>query len=288
MGFHLDQFIFQALEEDITDPSGTIPAGDHSSKAVFSDHPNGSAKMLIKQDGVLAGVEVGLRVFELVDDSLQVDVLIDDGSAVKTGDVVLHVYGAVQSILRAERVVLNIMQRMSGIASLTHQFVKAVEDTGVTILDTRKTTPGLRFLEKWAVELGGGNNHRFGLYDMIMLKDNHIDYAGGIIPALEKTHTYLTQNNLSLRIEVEARTVEDVKLIVESGLAHRVMFDNFTHEMAREAASIAKGKIETEISGGVNLNTVRSYAETGVDFISIGALTHSAPALDISLKAVVK
>jgi nicotinate-nucleotide pyrophosphorylase (carboxylating) len=285
MNEYCRNLILQALAEDITDPRGIIPAGDHSSLAAIPTAKEGSAQLLVKADGVLAGVEVAKEVCKLVDENLLFETVLEDGALIKKGNVAFRVYGEVKSILRAERVLLNFMQRMSGIATHTKKFVDAVSHTSCKILDTRKTTPALRYFEKWAVRIGGGYNHRFGLYDMIMLKDNHIDFCGGIEKAIDAVEAYQQANGLNLRVEIEARSLDDIKTIVAKGKIHRVMFDNFSPEEAAEAVKIVAGKYETEISGGITLETIKSYAETGVDFISVGALTHSSVALDLSLKA---
>lgn len=279
------RLIQQALDEDIIDPHGIIPPGDHSSLAAIPMAKEGRAQLLVKADGVLAGVEVAKEVCRLVDENLLFENILEDGAILKKGSVAFRVYGEVKSILRAERVLLNYMQRMSGIATHTKKFVDAVSHTNCKILDTRKTTPVLRYFEKWAVRIGGGYNHRFGLYDMIMLKDNHIDFCGGIDKAIDAVSNYQKENGLNLKVEVEARTLDDIKAIVAKGNIHRIMFDNFLPDEAAEAVKIVAGKCETEISGGVTLETIRPYAETGVDFISVGALTHSSVALDLSLKA---
>jgi nicotinate-nucleotide pyrophosphorylase (carboxylating) len=282
---HLNALIDAALAEDITDIYGMIPTGDHSSLACIPDIKDGRAQLLVKANGVLAGVALAKRIFARVDDNLLFEDRLEDGTNIRHGNIAFCVHGEVKSILRAERVVLNFMQRMSGIATNTKRYVAAVSGTNCKILDTRKTTPTLRYLEKWAVRIGGGYNHRYGLYDMIMLKDNHIDFSGGIVPAIEAVTRYQQENNLKLKVEVEARTLADVELIVKTGGVDRVMFDNFSHEEAREAVLIAQGKLETEISGGITLDTILPYAETGVDYISVGALTHSSTSLDLSLKA---
>lgn len=274
----LNKFITDALHEDVHE-------GDHSSLASIDRNAQGKAKLLVKDNGILCGMEVANAVFAKVDGGLRMEVHIPEGSTVKYGDVAFHVYGSVVSILTAERLVLNCMQRMSGIASRTNEYVKAIEGTKAKVIDTRKTTPNLRFLEKYAVTVGGGFNHRFGLYDMIMLKDNHIDFCGGITKAVHKVHEYLKANNLNLRIEVETRSLENVKEVLNCGGIDRIMLDNFLPEKVKEAVDLINGKYETEASGGITLETIRSFAETGVDFISVGALTHSVRSLDLSLKA---
>lgn len=274
----LNKFISDALREDVHE-------GDHSSLASIDKNAQGKARLLVKDNGILCGMEVAKAVFAKVDEDLRVDVHIPEGSTIKYGDVAFHVYGSAISILTAERLVLNCMQRMSGIATKTGEYVKAIEGTNAKVIDTRKTTPNLRFLEKYAVTVGGGFNHRFGLYDMIMLKDNHIDFCGGITKAVHKVHEYLKANNLNLRIEVETRSLEHVKEVLLCGGIDRIMLDNFVPEKVKEAVDLINGKYETEASGGITLETIRSFAETGVDFISVGALTHSVKSLDLSLKA---
>ena len=274
----LNKFITDALHEDVHE-------GDHSSLASIDRNAQGKARLLVKDNGILCGMEVANAVFAKVDGGLRMEVHIPEGSTVKYGDVAFHVYGSVVSILTAERLVLNCMQRMSGIASRTNEYVKAIEGTKAKVIDTRKTTPNLRFLEKYAVTVGGGFNHRFGLYDMITLKDNHIDFCGGITKAVHKVHEYLKANNLNLRIEVETRSLENVKEVLNCGGIDRIMLDNYVPEKVKEAVDLINGKYETEASGGITLETIRSFAETGVDFISVGALTHSVRSLDLSLKA---
>jgi nicotinate-nucleotide pyrophosphorylase (carboxylating) len=274
----LDKFISDALREDVHE-------GDHSSLASIDKNAQGKARLLVKDNGILCGIEVAKAVFEKVDADLKTDIHIKEGSAIKYGDIAFHVYGSAISILTAERLVLNCMQRMSGIATKTSEYVKAIEGTNAKVIDTRKTTPNLRFLEKYSVTVGGGFNHRFGLYDMIMLKDNHIDFCGGITKAVNKVHEYLKANNLDLRIEVETRNIENVKEVLLCGGIDRIMLDNFVPEKVKKAVDLINGKYETEASGGITLDTIRSFAETGVDFISVGALTHSVRSLDLSLKA---
>ncbi len=275
----LKKFILNALEEDVRD-------GDHTSLACIPGEAAGHAKLLIKEDGILAGIPVAIAVFAAVDPTLEMDIFMDEGDAMKKGDIAFKVSGSAISILTAERLVLNCMQRMSGIATLTGKYVKAIEGTHAKVIDTRKTTPGIRMLEKYAVTVGGGANHRMGLYDMIMIKDNHVDFSGGIPQAIARTHEYLKAKGLDLRIEVETRNLDEVRQILVTGGVHRIMLDNYTPELMKEAVALIDGKYETEASGGIKLDTIRSYAETGVDFISIGALTHSATSLDLSLKAV--
>lgn len=275
----IDLIIVNALREDVGD-------GDHSSLACIPASAKGKAKLLVKDNSILAGVDFALRVFERVDKDLKIDIKIEDGNRVKPGDISFYVEGSSQSILKAERLVLNAMQRMSAIASKTREFVDVLEGTNTKILDTRKTTPGIRALEKWAVKIGGGENHRFGLYDMIMLKDNHIDFAGGITKAINKTKNYLSSNQLDLKIVVEARNLTEVEEILRSDGVYRILIDNFNYEDTRKAVTLIDGKCQTESSGGINLESAREYASCGVDFISSGSLTHSVYNKDFSLKAV--
>lgn len=279
------QIIDQALNEDIVDYNGLIPTGDHSSLSCITAPQSGSARLICKAEGILAGVELAEEIARRVDETLVFEKKLSDGAVIKHGDIAFLVHGEVKSILRAERVILNFMQRMSGIATNTAKYVALAKGTHARILDTRKTTPALRYFEKWAVRIGGGHNHRFGLYDMIMLKDNHIDYCGGITKAMEAVNQYQSKLNLRLPVEVETRNLKDVEEALSLQGITRIMFDNFSVELMREAVKIVNGKLETEASGGINLDTVRSYAETGVDFISVGALTHSSTSLDLSLKA---
>jgi nicotinate-nucleotide pyrophosphorylase (carboxylating) len=271
--------IANAIREDVGD-------GDHSSLACIPSSAMGKAKLLVKDEGIIAGVEFAKMVFSYVDPNMRVETLIEDGSPVKYGDIVFYVEGASQSILKAERLVLNAMQRMSAIATKTNEFVKLLEGTGTKILDTRKTTPGIRALEKWAVKIGGGENHRFALYDMIMLKDNHIDFAGGITKAINKTKQYLKDTGRDLKIIVEARNLDEIKEILDTEGVYRILIDNFNYEDTRKAVKLIGDKCLTESSGGINERTIRKYAECGVDFISSGALTHSVYNKDLSLKAV--
>lgn len=268
-----------AIKEDIGD-------GDHSSQACIPVDAIGKAQLLVKEAGIIAGVEIAKKVFERFDPQIIIEVFIADGDQVKPGDVAFVVEGKVLSLLKAERLVLNIMQRMSGIASQTHVYVKKLEGLHTRILDTRKTTPGLREIEKLAVKMGGGVNHRMGLYDMIMLKDNHIDFAGGIANAVAKVHEYLKVNNKSLKIEVEVRDFKELDEVLKVGGIDRIMLDNFTPANTRKAVELINGRFETESSGGITLDTLRDYAECGVDFISVGALTHHIKSLDLSLKAL--
>lgn len=275
----IEGIIANAVREDVGD-------GDHSSLACIPASAQGKAKLLVKDDGVIAGVAFAKRVFEYIDNNLKVETLIDDGAEVKYGDIVFYVEGASQSILKAERLVLNAMQRMSAIATKTKTFVDLLEGTGTKILDTRKTTPGIRALEKWAVKIGGGENHRFALYDMVMLKDNHIDFAGGITKAITKTKAYLNENNLDLKIIVEARNLDEIKEILENDGVYRILIDNFNYADTKKAVALIGDQCLTESSGGINEDTAREYALCGVDYISSGALTHSVYNMDLSLKAV--
>lgn len=278
-GKELDLIISNAIREDVGD-------GDHSSLACIPQNTVGKAKLLVKDEGILAGVEFAKQVFAYVDSKLIIDTFIEDGTPVKYGDIAFYVKGSSQSILKAERLVLNAMQRMSAIATKTNDFVKLLEGTGTKILDTRKTTPGIRALEKWAVKIGGGENHRFALYDMIMLKDNHIDFAGGITKAIEKTKDYLKKSNRELKIIVEARSLDEIKEILESEGVYRILIDNFNYEDTRKAVALIGSQCLTESSGGINEETIKQYAECGVNYISSGALTHSVYNMDLSLKAV--
>jgi nicotinate-nucleotide pyrophosphorylase (carboxylating) len=271
--------IANAIREDVGD-------GDHSSLACIPETAFGKAKLLVKDEGVLAGVDFAKKVFKYVDPELKTELLIEDGTHVTYGDIAFYVEGASQSILKAERLVLNAMQRMSAIATKTRHYVNMLEGTGTKILDTRKTTPGIRALEKWAVKIGGGANHRFALYDMIMLKDNHIDFAGGISKAIDKTKKYLESTEKNLKIIVEARDLDEVNEILQSEGVYRILLDNFSFEDTRKAVQLIGDKCLTESSGGINEETLRKYAECGVDFISSGALTHSVHNMDLSLKAV--
>ncbi|WP_341199426.1 carboxylating nicotinate-nucleotide diphosphorylase [Croceibacter atlanticus] len=277
--FEIDQIIKNAIREDVGN-------GDHSSLACIPSEAQGKAKLLVKDDGIIAGIEFAKQVFTYVDPQIKIEQLIKDGDPVNYGDIAFYVEGASQSILKAERLVLNAMQRMSAIATKTNTFVKLLEGTKTQILDTRKTTPGIRALEKWAVKIGGGTNHRFALYDMVMLKDNHIDFAGGITKAIDKTKSYLKENNLDLKIIVEARDLDEIKTILKSNGVYRILIDNFNYEDTKTAVTLIGDKCLTESSGGITLDTARKYAECGVDFISSGALTHSVYNMDLSLKAV--
>ena len=275
----LNLIISNAIREDVGD-------GDHSSLACIPASAQGSAKLLVKDNGIIAGVEFAKMVFNYVDANMKVETFIEDGTEVKYGDVVFHVHGSSQSILKAERLVLNSMQRMSAIATKTKSYVKLIEGTGAKILDTRKTTPNFRACEKWAVKIGGGENHRFALYDMIMLKDNHNDFAGGISASIAKTKAYLKENNKDLKIIVEARNIAEVEEILAAGGVYRILLDNFDFETTKKAVQIIGDQCLTESSGNINEKTIREYALCGVDFISSGALTHSVYNMDLSLKAI--
>lgn len=277
--FNIQKFIDSALAEDTGD-------GDHTSLACIPSSAKGKAHLLVKENGILAGVDLAIQIFNTVDKSLKVKVFMKDGSKIKVGDVVLTVEGKSQSILLAERLVLNCMQRMSGIATKTNYLVQLCKGTKTKVIDTRKTTPNLRGLEKWAVILGGGANHRIGLYDMILIKDNHIDYAGGIKQAIDASKKYLKSKNKKLKIEVEARNLNEVKEILSIGGIHRIMLDNFSISDIKKAVKLIAGKYETEASGGITEKNISSYAKCGVDFISVGALTHHIKSLDLSLKAI--
>ena len=273
------EFIRTALEEDIQE-------GDHSTLACIDADKKGKAILKIKEDGILAGVEIAQQIFCYIEPESTITIFKKDGDEVRAGDIAFEVNAKVHTILKAERLVLNIMQRMSGIATLTNQYVKKISEFPAKVLDTRKTTPNFRWFEKRAVVLGGGHNHRFGLYDMIMLKDNHIDYAGGIERAIDKTVNYLKATNRSLKIEVEARSIDDVKAIIAHGAVDRIMLDNFSPETLAEALQLIDHKVETEASGGITLDTIVDFARTGVDFISAGAIIHHAVSMDLSLKAL--
>jgi nicotinate-nucleotide pyrophosphorylase (carboxylating) len=273
------QLIDIAFAEDIGE-------GDHTSLATINADETGKSIIVAKDNGIIAGLALVEYIFKKVDPTLVVKLLKNDGDEIAYGDVVLEVSGSSRSMLTAERTVLNFVQRLSGVASLTAKYVAELKGLHTQILDTRKTTPGMRLLEKYAVKIGGGANHRIGLYDMILIKDNHVDFAGGITSAIARTQKYLKDNNLSLNIEIETRTLEEVKQVLAVGGVHRIMLDNFSPELLREAVGLIDGKYETEASGGITLQTLRSYAETGVDFISSGALTHSVKAMDLSMRAV--
>ena len=273
-----DRLIDLAFAEDIGD-------GDHTTLCCIPEDAMGKSHLLIKEDGILAGVEVAKRVFARFDSALKVEVLMCDGSKVKKGDIAMVVSGKIRSLLQTERLMLNIMQRMSGIATMTNKYVKFIEGTKAHVLDTRKTTPGMRMLEKQAVKIGGGVNHRIGLFDMILLKDNHVDFAGGISNAINRCHEYLKEKSLDLKIEIEVRNFEEIKQVMDCGGVDRIMLDNFSVEDTKKAVEMIAGKYEVESSGGITFDTIRSYAECGVDFISVGALTHSVKGLDMSFKA---
>ncbi|RKS23365.1 nicotinate-nucleotide pyrophosphorylase (carboxylating) [Flavobacterium endophyticum] len=275
----LQLIIQNGIREDVGD-------GDHSSLACIPATAQGKAKLLVKDQGIIAGVEFAKMIFNYVDKDLKVETFIQDGTPVNYGDVVFHVAGSSQSILKSERLVLNAMQRMSAIATKTKAFADLLEGTGTKVLDTRKTTPGIRAIEKWAVKIGGGENHRFALYDMVMLKDNHIDFAGGITKAIQKTNDYLKANSLDLKIIVEARNLDEVREILASQNVYRILLDNFDYDTTRTAVALIGTQCQTESSGNINEKTIRSYAECGVNYISSGALTHSVYNMDLSLKAI--
>lgn len=274
----LEAIIQNALNEDIGE-------GDHSTLACVPENATGKAKLLVKDTGIIAGVELAEKIFHTFDPELKLSVFIKDGTAVKPGDVAFEIEGKSRSILSTERLVLNFMQRMSGIATQTNQITKLIEGLDTKLLDTRKTTPGIRLLEKWAVKIGGGHNHRFALYDMIMLKDNHVDYAGGIEHAILRTQEYLKTTGKKLKVEIEVRNEDELKQVLAVGQVDRIMLDNFTPERIKAVLPLIPKQYEVEASGGITLETIRSFAETGVDFISVGALTHSFKSLDMSLKA---
>lgn len=274
----IDELIDLAFAEDIGD-------GDHTTLCCIPDTTMGKSRLLIKEPGILAGVEIARKIFHRFDPDLKMTVYIEDGTAVKPGDVAFVVEGRVQSLLQTERLMLNVMQRMSGIATMTHRYVKKLEGLHTRILDTRKTTPGMRMLEKEAVKIGGGVNHRIGLFDMILLKDNHVDFAGGIENAISRCHDYLKAKGKDLKIEIEVRNLDELKEVMRVGGVDRIMLDNFSPELTKEAVKIVGGKYEIESSGGITFDTIRDYAESGVDFVSVGALTHSVKGLDMSFKA---
>ena len=276
---YLDSFISNALKEDIGD-------GDHTSFACIPENTFGKAQLIVKEEGILAGISIAEKVYKIFDPDFAIQVLIPDGTKIKFGDIAYNVEGETISILQTERLVLNILQRMSGIATQTNRYVEMLKGLKTKILDTRKTTPGIRFLEKEAVRIGGGTNHRMGLYDMIMIKDNHIDFSGGIENAIKNTHDYLKKKNKKLKIVIEARNFDEIKEILRIGGIDRIMLDNFNVEDTKKAVEIINSKYETESSGGIILNTIRNYAECGVDYISVGALTHQIKSLDMSLKAI--
>lgn len=273
-----DLLIDLSFKEDIGD-------GDHTTLCCIPDDAMGKSQLIIKEDGILAGVEVAKKVFHIFDPTMVVEVFINDGAAVKKGDVAMVVTGKIRSLLQTERLMLNIMQRMSGIATMTNKYVKRLEGTHTHVLDTRKTTPGMRMLEKQAVKIGGGVNHRIGLFDMILLKDNHVDFAGGIANAINRCHAYLKDKGLDLKIEIEVRNFDELSQVLEHGGVNRIMLDNFNVEDTKKAVDMIGGRYETESSGGITFDTIRDYAECGVDFVSVGALTHSVKGLDMSFKA---
>ena len=275
----ITQFVQLAIQED-------IKTGDHSALACIPETAKGGAQLLVKEDGIIAGIEIAKQIFKEFNSSFEFEQYLNDGDNVKKGEIAFKVQGPSQILLGAERLVLNVMQRMSAIATLTNKYVKALEGLPTKVLDTRKTTPLIRFLEKEAVRIGGGHNHRMGLYDMIMLKDNHIDFAGGIEDAINQINQYLSKENLNLKIEIETRDLNEVKEVLKVGQVHRIMLDNFSYADLTTAVKLINGKYETEASGGINLDTVRNYAECGVDFVSVGALTHSVHNMDLSLKAI--
>lgn len=277
---HIRQLIAMSLAEDIGN-------GDHSSLSCIDAGAQGEMKLLVKQDGILCGVDVAVEIARQVDARITMERFMDDGAQIKKGDIVFILRGPAQKMLTAERTILNYMQRMSGIATTTHAYVEMVKGTGVTLLDTRKTTPNMRYFEKYAVKTGGAENHRIGLFDMIMLKDNHIDFAGSIEMAIDLANNYLQTHHMDLKIEVETRSLEDVRRVMEHGGVHRIMFDNFTPEMIKEGVKMVNHKYETEASGGITDETLRDYAATGVDFISVGAFTHHISSLDLSLKTII-
>ena len=273
-----DKLIDLAFAEDIGD-------GDHTTLCCIPEDAMGKSHLLIKEDGILAGVEVAKKVFDRFDNTMKVEVLIGDGAEVKKGDIAMVVTGKVRSLLQTERLMLNIMQRMSGIATMTHKYVEKLKGTKTHVLDTRKTTPGMRMLEKQAVKIGGGMNHRIGLFDMILLKDNPVDFAGGITNAIDRCHAYLKEKNLDLKIELEVRNFDELNQVLTHGGVNRIMLDNFSVADTKKAVELIGGRYETESSGGITFDTIRDYAECGVDFISVGALTHSVKGLDMSFKA---
>lgn len=275
---NIDKLIELAITEDIGD-------GDHSTLSCVPKDAKGKAKLLVKEEGIIAGVEIAKKVFNRIDPALKLDIFIEDGAKVKPNDIVFNISGSTHSILQAERPVLNFMQRMSGIASNTNNYVEKLSGLKTKVLDTRKTTPGLRAIEKMAVKIGGGSNHRAGLYDMIMIKDNHIDFAGGIEKAILKIQGYLKTKGKSIPVEIEVRNMGELSLVMETGWVDRIMLDNFSVEETLKAVQIINGEYETESSGGINLKTIRAYAECGVDYVSVGELTHQIQSIDLSLKA---
>lgn len=273
-----DRLIDLSFAEDIGD-------GDHTTLCCIPEDAEGASQLIIKEDGILAGIEVAKEVFRRFDPTMQVEVLINDGTRVKHGDIAMIVRGKVRSLLQTERLMLNIMQRMSGIATMTDKYVERLKGTHTRVLDTRKTTPGMRMLEKQAVKIGGGCNHRIGLFDMILLKDNHVDFSGGIANAIHRCHDYLKARNLDLKIEIEVRNFDEINQVLATGGVNRIMLDNFSVEDTKKAVDLIAGRYETESSGGITFDTLRQYAECGVDYISVGALTHSVKGLDMSFKA---
>ena len=277
--FNFKQFISNAFKEDVGD-------GDHTALSTIPKNHKGKMQLLVKEDGIIAGITAAERIFKQVDKNFKVKFFIKDGARVKKGDIAFTIEGSTQKLLTAERLVLNIMQRMSGIATKTHEITDLLAGTNTKVLDTRKTTPGLRYLEKWAVRIGGGINHRFGLYDMILIKDNHVDYSGGIRRAIENATAYLKENNKKLAIEIEVRNIDELEQVIQTGGVQRILLDNFNFEDLRQAVKIIEGRYITEASGGITIDNIRDYADCGVDYISVGALTHSVKSLDLSLKAV--
>jgi nicotinate-nucleotide pyrophosphorylase (carboxylating) len=275
----IHQFIINALSEDVGD-------GDHTSLSTIEAGTQGKAKLLVKDTGILAGVELAAEIFREVDPNLKLNVFLNDGAEVKPKDIAFEVEGDAQSILMAERLVLNCMQRMSGIATNTNQIVDLLQGTNTKILDTRKTTPGMRYLEKWAVRIGGGVNHRFGLYDMILIKDNHVDYSGGIRQAIENANRYINETGKKLAIEIEVRNFDELEQVLQTGNVNRILIDNFNFADLKQAVNMIEGRYITEASGGITIDNIRDYANCGVDYVSVGALTHSVKSLDLSLKAV--
>jgi nicotinate-nucleotide pyrophosphorylase (carboxylating) len=275
----IHQFIVNALSEDVGD-------GDHTSISTIEAGTQGKAKLLVKDTGILAGVELAAEIFREVDPNLKLNIFLNDGAEVKPKDIAFEVEGDAQSILKAERLVLNCMQRMSGIATNTNQIVDLLQGTSTKVLDTRKTTPGMRYLEKWAVRIGGGVNHRFGLYDMILIKDNHVDYSGGIRQAIENANRYINETGKKLAIEIEVRNLDELEQVLQTGNVNRILIDNFNYADLKQAVNMIEGRYITEASGGITIDNIRDYANCGVDYVSVGALTHSVKSLDLSLKAV--
>jgi len=276
---YIDDFIDLAIREDIGD-------GDHTSLSTIPEDATGKARLIVKQEGILAGINIAELIFNKLDPKIQIEKYIEDGNPIKPGDIAFSVEGQVRALLQAERLVLNVLQRLSGISTETNRYVKKLEGLKTKVLDTRKTTPGMRLLEKMAVKIGGGENHRIGLFDMILIKDNHIDFAGGIEQAIERTINYLAEKKKDLKIEIEARSLSDIQKIMDIGSIHRIMLDNFTVEQTKDAVKLINRRYETESSGGITYDNIREYAECGVDYISVGALTHQIKSLDLSLKAI--